>query len=146
MFKKFICISMVLVLALTYSVAFAASSFTVNGGSLSDLSYEELLELKDAVEDAISEKRGESGAFQVSSGKYIVGEDIPAGTYSCECKGAYSSAILQVYESESSSWPVINEVMAELYGSSVIGKLELKDGNVLQIQGGTVDFMQYDGI
>lgn len=97
------------------------------------------------VQSIKNQDKAEMDTFSISPGKYTVGEDIPVGVYRCECKGAYSSAILKVYKTKEAKWPIVNEIMAELYGSSVVGKLELEKGNILEISMGTVDFSPYTG-
>lgn len=133
-----------LVVLLLLCPAFAHAQVTVDGKDLKDLTYQELLDLQSVIEKAKEDKLAALGAFKLEPGKYVVGVEIPAGIYRCECKGAYSSAMLQVFEDETKTWPIVTEILAELYESPAIGKLELKDGYIVNVSMGAIDFMPYE--
>ena len=96
--------------------------------SVSGMAYDDLLSLSIEVSKELFRNRISLNEVRVPSGRYTVGVDIPAGSYRCECKGAYSSVVLNLYDSEEAAYPSKMIILAELYESSMIGKLVLKDG------------------
>lgn len=84
--------------------------------------------------------------LEVAPGKYKVGLEIPAGTYSVKCNGAYSMVSFNVYESKDELFPVYSTILTELLGNSEIGKIELSIGNIVEISEGSVTFFPYKGV
>ena len=86
-----------------------------------------------------------NGGFSLDlhTGKYMVGKDIPSGVYRLECKGAFSSSQVRLYSSTTSVSPQESHVMAEMYNSSIIGKIELAEGSVLEISGSTITLSSF---
>ena len=86
----------------------------------------------------------ENYTVELTSGKYVIGTDFPAGVYKFEAKGAYSSTQVKVYKDVDAKIPSDSYVLAELYQSSVIGKLNVEPGNILEISGSVVTVSAYN--
>lgn len=137
--KKLTCL--ILILALALAPAALAESWQ---DRLSGYTLEQLQELAAACDAEIIRRTTES--FDVPIGAYIVGEDIPAGTYRVEI--ANNSSFVQVYpdydtykRDEYSS--TFDEVISR--DEPVIGKLELEAGNVFRVSG-AVKLSLYKGL
>ena len=85
-------------------------------------------------------------SFVVSPGKYHVGSEIVPGTYRVVCEDAYGFAAVNVYENNKAKMPYYNTIVSKLFGNPEIGKLELKKGNYVEVQEGSVTFYPYTGI
>ncbi len=123
-----------LFLAIHFSVLSAASAETIN---LSNLSYNELLELRQQVDFAIAQTR-EWKQVIVSPGEYIVGIDIPAGSYTVDLCG--SLANIEVY---SDGKRIHGHCLTK---SDRVGKLPLQDGQIVRIEYGDMLFTPYKGL
>ena len=88
--------------------------------------------------------RSQSYSIDLYAGKYTVGQDLPAGTYRLETKGAYSSSTLSIYKDSEAKYAANTYLMGELYNSSIIGKLDLFEGNIVNITGSTVTICIYN--
>ena len=115
-------------------VAYNAANNTMSGSS------------KAATISTSKQSSNAPDSFKVSSGKYLVGDEIPAGTYRVVCEGAYSMVMLTVYDSKSAIFPSRSEIMSALIGTEELGKLVLEDGNYIEIADGSVVFYPYTGI
>lgn len=131
--KKFS--ALLLVFLLMFSSAFAS---TLDFSSFTD---DELILIRDTVLAEI-QKRGLVKSANVPVGSYIVGQDFPSGIYSVKSH-SYAS-IIEVYASQSSDRSIFRESCYE--DDLGIGKLELKDGQILVIQVGGAVFSEYVGI
>ncbi len=90
------------------------------------LSTEELLALKvSIVEELIA--RGEMKSAKVPAGEYIVGEDIPAGSYSITTEQMLVTVVIGDYD----NFYVISP-------ESPLGKITLKAGDKIQFTGSVV--------
>ena len=87
--------------------------------------------------------RREEKPFIVYPGEYQVGLDIPAGIYRVEMDGGLGASF-DVYSGGLLDFSAYMDVDPDI-GSSVIGKVELKAGQTVEI-GGTVIFRLYTGI
>ena len=101
---------------------------------LSQYSYEDLLLLNKKVEMEIM-SRPEWKEVRVPAGFWTVGEDIPAGKYSFEKDYEYSGHInvwgLKVGDYSHNGGLIVN---MPVYGEGeIVGKIELKTGNVLDL-------------
>lgn len=133
--KKIISIAILLSLALLLVVPVSAEE-------LNNLSDEELITMYREIQSILLSRSG-NYEIQLNAGRYVVGDDLPSGSYRIEAKGAYSSSTLKVYEDGKAKYPIDTYIMAELYNSSVIGKLDLEEGNILDITGSTVSIASY---
>ena len=119
--KRFMCALLVLVCMVSFALA--------ENVDFSSMNYDELILLqKNLVKEIMS--RPEWKEVKVPAGAWVVGEDIPAGTYGISTNSAL--ATLTVYKNE-------NKEITDLEGMHVIssdeslGKLVLKDGWVVEI-------------
>lgn len=120
------------------------STFTYSDiQNLNDKSDDELWEIYLSIE-AILLARNDMNDIHLHAGNYTVGDDFPSGVYRLECSGAYSSSVVKVFENKESSFPSENYIMAEMYNSSIIGKIELVDGNYVTITGSEVIVSAYE--
>lgn len=92
-----------------------------------DIPYENLLHIRNQLDEEIR-ARGDWTGIEIPAGRWIVGEDIPAGFYSVTAvNGKYTSFDLvapDVYHSH--TYYTVEE-------NGVVGKVELKDGMTLEI-------------
>lgn len=128
-------ISFVLALLLCFGSTAAFAEISLDG-----LSAEELLALRDQI-NALLLERGIEKEVVVITGIYIVGEDIPAGTYT----------ITPVSEDESGSFRVYDEngsrIFSEVFRARTpIGKLVLSEGQTVEIANGSAVFAKYKGL
>lgn len=100
---------------------------------LKAMTVEELVVLKTAIVKELLE-RNEIKEVSVPAGEYTVGEDIPAGNYT-------------VYADSAACMLTVNEYEALHYlgEGNHIGKLVLKDGDVVNIVGSCI-FTVYQGL
>lgn len=138
--KKAFAFVLVCVLA-TCCIAYAEPDYN-------SMTYDELLKINKSVQAALFKKGVLADGVVIYPGIYKVGEEIPAGEYRAECKGAYSSAVLYVYPDENNMNILRGKsyVMAEMYGSSIVGKLVLEKGNIVDLSGGNIILTAYTGI
>lgn len=109
---------------------------------LSKYSKEELIELNALIAKEMLDRGFEKQAT-VPVGKYIIGQDLPAGTYTL--KPAKDGFKIRVYSDVNHTgdyeWIHSDYVSSDEY----IGKIELLDGQVLEIDANVV-FILYTGI
>ena len=121
-------ITMIITLSLLFSVSFAEVD-------LKSYSFDELRDLYHKVmrEMVI---RPEWKDAEVHPGVYVVGEDIPAGSYTIALKNPDATANIFLWGAEQNDYEtngglLVNEL---LYGDQkVMGKIILKEGNILHI-------------
>lgn len=90
------------------------------------LSTEELLALRVSIIDELM-ARGEMKSAKVPAGEYIVGEDIPAGSYSITTDQILVTIVIGDYDG-----------MYVVSPDSPVGKLTLKAGDKIQFTGGVM--------
>lgn len=135
--KKFVASVLTLLLLLS-TVALAEID-------ISSLSFDELLALNTQVQLALFKEKSMIDGVEVPAGTYVVGEDIPSGSYKVECTGgAYSMAMLTVNEKNGGLGTM--HTLSPLTGSAVIGKLVLTEGQTIEITGGSLSFTTYTGL
>jgi len=135
--KKIIVMLLLVCLSLPLTV-----TADVSMPDLTEYSTEDLIALKTLIAQEMLE-RGIEKQATVPIGKYIIGVDIPAGTYTL--KPAKSGFTIHVY-------PNVNKTGTYdyIYGEFVksteyIGKIELPEGQVLEIDANVI-FTVYTGI
>lgn len=131
-------LSIVILLSFTLLLIVPASA-----EGLSNMSDEELITMYREIQSILLSRSG-NYEIQLNAGRYVIGEDLPSGSYRIEAKGAYSSSTLKVYDDSEAKYPNDTFILAELYNSSVIGKLDMDDGNILEITGSTVSIAYYN--
>ncbi len=103
---------------------------------LTGMSFDELVSLQ-AQLTAEAMSRPEWKEVEVPVGTYTVGQDIPAGTYSLKIKAGGMMASIQINGYETS------HVLTE---GDMVGKIDLKDGDQVDITISAVVFMPYAGL
>ena len=109
------------------------------------LSDEELSDANTALQLLMFERMAAVNGAYVPAGNYIVGEDIPAGTYRIEYRPLTDTSFC--------SFLAINEETDFGYtttlgfdSSNEIGKIELTDGTNITLFGGDIYFYTYTGL
>ena len=116
----------------------AAATYQNNSDALSAYS-DNFLKLLIALLEIELQHRGfAQGEVVVPMGEYIVGEDIPAGTYTLTAYGNLTD--IEVY----SNGKCIHDHC--LTSSEQVGKLPLEDGQVVRIKYGSMIFAPYKGL
>lgn len=140
--KRFLCFISIL-LTLIISVPVLVSAETED--PFAEFTTEELLLLKSLVEDSLAQRMGGNAgqAMQkdvtVPVGKYTVGEDIPAGTYT-----VISSDRLAYVTVYSSSGKRLSSDGID--DGATIGKLVLENGQLVEVEYASVVFTAYKGL
>ena len=139
-----VCLILLLISFLVPGSAFAEGISEIkNRNDINTLPIDELVELYKDVLFALAQSKAEY-TINLPAGQYEVGKDIPSGLFKMECSGMYSSANVKIYDTAEDSFPSFSQIMAELYNSSIIGKIELKEGNVISISGSIVELSTYN--
>lgn len=112
---------------------------------ISGLTEDELIELNHQIQLRLFSEKLIDGV-DVPAGDYVVGEDIPAGTYRMKVGFPSSGGYLTIYESQERKISVVESFMGEYWGVTEIGKIELKDGNMIHLSGNTLRFFPYTGL
>lgn len=110
---------------------------------LTGMSYAELVALRNQVETAILES-GEYKEVEVPIGDWIVGTHIPAGEYKITAKDS-NTTYIRVYadETKNSRDRAFGEGISD---DESIGRLELKDGQAVEIGIGSAVFSPFVGL
>ena len=123
--KKILCSLLVILLLVP---VFASAEVDVKM-----LSTEELIALRVSIVDELM-ARGEMKSANVPAGEYIVGEDIPAGSYSITTNQILVTIVIGDYDG-----------MYVVSPDSPVGKITLKAGDKIQFTGGVV-LTKYAGL
>lgn len=107
---------------------------------LSAYTHEELIALRDLINQELL-KRGIEKEVEVPVGIYIVGEDIPEGTYSIYTSSSDWFSSFHVYDNNG-DYIIIESIQ---YGKH-IGKVVLKNGYTVEIEYQSVIFAPYQGL
>ena len=140
--KEYICRLCYLRLAHKYDV----NPSTVGQNTFYGISDNEISYFASICEAELLRRSGDD--FILYPGVYIVGQDIPAGSWRMELIGVtaevakYSS--VEEYKSQYAITKFVTAV-GDIFGSTVIGKLELEAGSVLAIDG-TFRMCPYTGV
>lgn len=107
------------------------------------LEEEELMDANYALQQVIFKKFADVDGVTVPSGTYIIGEDIPEGTYRIEFENIPDTIVgfICASDSEDDVSFFINES-----ASTSIGKIELKEGMTLIVSNVTAVFYTYTGL
>lgn len=128
-------ISLVLVL-----FALVPSAFAENTIDLESLSTEQLLSLKESINQELASRNFENKEVTVPPGRYTIGQDIPEGVYTVTFDGSVM-AMVTTYTKKGDV-----DLMYSVSKSDPIGKLELSDGQIVEISVQSVIFSQYAGM
>ena len=135
------------ILAILFALMLSTVTFVhAETFDLSNLSYDELIELHKQVSLAIMQSN-EWKEVTVPVGTYIIGQDIPAGDYTVLYTGEVHSALYifsntQALEEDNY---IDSAILSDAWGLS-IGKLSLKDGQAIKISGSPLVFTPYKGL
>lgn len=149
--KKIVCILAIVIMVLSASTVLAADI------DLSEMSYDELIALKDALNLAIWNSK-EWQEVKVPQGLWKVGEDIPAGHWSIEAT-ADNWANIKVGTELNEMGKSIKrtdrwyyaQISSETYihfkpdNDITVVDVELRDGDYVQIESASVIFKPYSG-
>ena len=131
--KRFIALLLLVSVLLLFGSAYAED--------LSTLDDEQLIALSVAVNSEIV-RRDLNKKVKVPAGTYIVGQDIPAGDYTIRPTGVL--LCVEIYEGEVKLGNRIG-----IYSASqeeLIGKISLKEGQIVEISFGGSTFEKYAGL
>lgn len=106
--------------------------------ALSDMSIDELVTLRNEINAELME-RGYEKEVTVPAGTYIIGKDIPAGTYTI--RHVSRSAMVTMYDE--------NGRIGEFHSvreNEIIGKMTMSNKQSVEISGGSVIFAPYVGL
>lgn len=123
-------LAFVLILVLLFPVVACAEV------DLSALTYAELLDLQSSINAEIV-TREEFKQATVPAGSYIVGEDIPAGTYTLSLGEGSFMAIIDV-----NNYDTVHSITSD----SSVGKIVLSDNDTVEISAGSILFKTYSGL
>ena len=118
--KKFLC---VLILCVIPVVAFS------DGIDLSSMSFDDLIALRYKIDSEIL-SRPEWKETEVPQGTWVVGEDIPAGSYSIRAKATDDSVLIRIYKNSNDS---IGNAHYIYQDNQIIGKIILSDGMIVEL-------------
>lgn len=105
---------------------------------LSGMNYDELVALRNAVNEAIME-RGYEKTVAVPAGTYTVGVDIPAGTYTITIDSLIANMIIK---DKNGNFVTMHAITTD----APIGKITLTDSQIVELTGGRVNFAPYAGL
>ena len=111
------------------------------------MTYEELQTVNSSIQLKLFEKQSLADGVKVPSGEYIVGKDIPSGTYRIEYQPLteYDFVSFLAVNENDETWLSFHTIIG-FSGTSEIGKLELPDETKVSISGGDVYFFTYTGL
>lgn len=129
-----------IVILLTVPFALAASD-------LSAMSVEQLIKLRTQIEAELI-SRNEVKSFSVPQGTYIAGEDFPAGTYKVILDGTPMLPMSVLTVNDPSDQFGVGDMysISPSTGASEVGKLVLKEGFIIEVNGSNLLFTVYTGI
>lgn len=130
-------ITMILILALAVP-ALALADLP----DISALTVEELIELNHQIQNRLFSEQLVNGV-KVPPGVYIIGEDIPAGTYRVEITGGTGFYDLR---QEADGHLITTGLTGKSYDVTEIGKMVLEDGNELKLYNSTFVLYPYTGL
>lgn len=116
------------------------ASYAVGTGDLSAMSMEELVSLRDAVNAELAARNFKVKEVTVPAGRYTVGCDIPVGVYTLSSSGDYFSSV-RTYTPNGQY-----DMGFQVADGEPVGKLELTDGQVVEILYSSVIFKLYEGL
>ena len=119
-------------------VFLVVSSAAAEDFDLSGLSFDQLVQLQSRITMEIMQ-RDEWQEVTVPAGIYEVGKDIPAGTWSLEMASKGNCEVL-LYPNKAESenefgFSLFDVVLSEYLEKLTVGKLDLRNGNILQLSG-----------
>lgn len=104
---------------------------------LGSMSYDELITLNGQLFKEIM-SRPEFKEVNVPTGSYVVGSDIPAGTYSLGLASGTFGSMIRIND--------FQEAYSVTSSDPSVGKVTLKDGDAVDISMGSIVFKPYVGL
>jgi len=98
-----------------------------------------LLQVKSVIDVELASREDLNKEVDVPQGLYIIGIDIPAGTYTITAAGEI--AMVTLYTSDDNLI-----TMHSMYEGEAIGKIDLQFGQKIEITGSAVVFSTYKGL
>ena len=140
-------IAIILVLALLLPSASLAKSSMEKKWHLRFNQYdtEELVEANKALQATLFERGAAADGVLVPAGMYVVGEDIPAGTYRIEYRPLTDVSFCTFTAVNEETWLSFITTLG-FDSSNEIGKIELPEGTNITLSGGDVYFYTYTGL
>ena len=126
--------------ALSLALMACAIPAFADGPDLQSMSDDELVSLRDAISAELASRNFQEKKVTVPPGRYKVGEDIPAGIYTLSAAGTVMSLVTTY--TTSGDYDLAYNVTSD----SPVGKLELADGQEIEISVEPVTFSAYKGI
>ena len=133
--KRFVCFLLLLVLLPVVSFA--------DLPDLSGLSRSELFELSAQIQALLFDESLVDGIL-IPAGEYVIGEDIPAGTYRADVVSDVGG-LCAIYPSVTNNGRSFKFYLGNMYGTLTF-RLELEEGSLLQIQYNSLMIYPYTGI
>ena len=84
--------------------------------------------------------------FTVPPGEYVVGDDIPEGTYRLEVADTSKTAVILINEPGEYGKTVLYETIGKYGGSNIVGKIQLRTGYLVYVSAGEILFLEYTGL
>lgn len=109
---------------------------------ISGLTVDELIELNHLIQQRLFSEKLINGV-SVPPGSYVIGEDIPAGTYRVEITGGTGYFDLN---RDSKGWLIKSGLTGSGYNVTEIGKITFEDGNTLDLYNSTFILFPYTGL
>lgn len=128
------------VLALLLVLLSLVSAASAESFDLSTITTEELVSLRSAVNAELAARDFKTKEVKVPTGRYTVGIDIPAGVYTLNNPGTYFSSV-NTYTPDGRF-----DMGFQVTPEEPVGKLELVDGQTVEIQYESVVFKPYEGL
>lgn len=125
------------------ALALLCASSVAEGIDLSGMSFDELVALRQQVDQAIMQSDGWQ-EVEVPAGVYTIGEDIPAGRWSVSASSYLVTFTLYPEKSDYTN-QTYNFITTSAIQSGDSYTLECSDGNCLEIGGGSMIFRPYTG-
>lgn len=108
------------------------------------------LRIRKDFEKSQSQKEENSDSITVPSGVYIAGEDFLPGTYRIELAEGLNYGHVKLYENKEKVKKAFSYIhdydLGEYYGSDVVGKIEILEGNALEVINSTILLKKYEGL
>ena len=131
-------IALLMIIALLLPAAVLADLPDISG-----LSYDELLELRTKIQLQLFSSKLVDG-ITVPPGEYIIGEDIPEGSYRVCAISLERNSMVIIYSAGKNV--LTSYAIGDLYGAYEVGKLPLENGMIIEVDFAPVIFYPYAGL
>lgn len=111
---------------------------------ISGLSQDELIELSHQIQLRLFNEKLVNGVV-VPVGTYIIGEDIPEGSYRLELETPLNNSMITI-NSKNKGKVIGSHLLGEIYGFFEVGKITLEKDQVIEITFGPLKIYPYTGL